>query len=69
MHSLDLLQVVVGVLIGHVGGADVQLEVGSKVLKVVVVWELCRVDLHRLYILLSDLDIYLLMQISLSLLT
>lgn len=43
MHSLDLLQVVVGVLIGHVGGADVQLEVWSEVLKVVVVWELCRV--------------------------
>lgn len=43
MHSLDLLQVVVGVLIGHVGGADVQLEVWSEVLKVIVVWELCGV--------------------------
>lgn len=28
------------VLIGHVGGADVQLEVGPKVLKVVIVWQL-----------------------------
>lgn len=37
---LNLLQVVIGVLVGHVGGADVQLEVWSKVLKVVVVWEL-----------------------------
>lgn len=37
--SLDFLQVVVGVLIGHVRRADVQLEVGSKVLKVVVVWK------------------------------
>lgn len=41
MHSLDLLQVVVGVLIGHVGGTDVQLEVWSKVLEVVIVWKFC----------------------------
>lgn len=39
MDLLDLLQVVVGVLVGHVGGTDVQLEVWPKVLKVVVVWE------------------------------
>ena len=39
--SLDLLQIVVCVLVGHIGGADVQLEVWPKVLKVVVVWEFC----------------------------
>ena len=43
MDSLDLLQVVIGILIGHVGGADVQLEIWSKVLKVVIVRELCEV--------------------------
>lgn len=37
--SLDFLQVFVGVLVGHVGGADVELEVWPKVLKVVVVWK------------------------------
>lgn len=44
LNSLDFLQVVVGVLVGHVGGADVQLEVGPKVLKVVVVWKFWRVE-------------------------
>lgn len=39
LNSLDFLQVVVGVLVGHVGGADVQLEVRPKILKVVVVWK------------------------------
>lgn len=39
--SLDLLQVVVGVLVGHVGGTDVQFEVWPKVLKVIIVWKLC----------------------------
>lgn len=38
-HSLDFLQVFVGVLVGHVGGADVELEVWPKVLEVVVVWK------------------------------
>lgn len=37
---LDLLQVFVGVLVGHIGGADVQLEVGPKVLEVIVVGQL-----------------------------
>lgn len=37
---LDLLQVFVGVLVGHVGRADVQLEVGPEVLKVIVVGQL-----------------------------
>lgn len=41
---LDFLQVVIGVLIGHVGWADVQFEVRPKVLKLVVVWELCGVE-------------------------
>lgn len=44
LNSLDFLQVVVGVLVGHVRGADVQLEVGSKVLKVVVVRKFWRVE-------------------------
>ena len=38
--SLDLVEVVECVLIGHVGGADVKLEVRSKVLKVVIVGQL-----------------------------
>ena len=38
--SFDLVEVVEGVLIGHVGGADMKLKVRSKVLKVVVVGEL-----------------------------
>lgn len=40
LDSLYFLQVVIGVLVGHVGGADVQLEVWSKVLEVVIVREL-----------------------------
>ena len=40
-HSLDLLQVLVSVLVGHVGRADVKLEIRSKVFKVVVVGQLC----------------------------
>lgn len=39
---LDFVHVLLGVLVGHVGWADVQLEVGAKVLKVVIVWELWR---------------------------
>ena len=38
--SLDLVEVVESVLVGHVGGTDVQLEVRTKVLKVVIVWQL-----------------------------
>ena len=38
--SFDLIEVVECVLIGHVGGADVKLEVRTKVLKVVIVWQL-----------------------------
>lgn len=37
---LDLLQVLSRVLVGHVGRADVQLEVGPKVLKVIIVGQL-----------------------------
>lgn len=37
---LDLLQVFVGVLVGHVGWADVQFEVRPKVLKVIIVGQL-----------------------------
>ena len=39
-HSLDLVHVLAGVLVAHVGGGDVQLEVGAEVLEVVVVGEL-----------------------------
>ena len=39
--GLDLVEVVKCVLIGHVGGTDVKLEVRSKVLEVVIVWQLC----------------------------
>ena len=38
--SLDLVEVVESVLIGHVCGTDVKLEVGSKVLKIVIVGQL-----------------------------
>lgn len=38
---LDLVHVLVRVLIGHVGWADVQLEVRPKVFKVVIVRQLC----------------------------
>ena len=39
-YSLDLVHVLAGVLVAHVGGGDVQLEVGAEVLEVVVVGEL-----------------------------
>ena len=38
--SFDLVEVVECVLIGHIGGADVKFEVGSKVLKIVIVGQL-----------------------------
>lgn len=38
-YILDLLQIFIGVLVGHVGWADVQLEVRSKVFKIIVVWQ------------------------------
>ena len=38
--SFDLVEVVESVLIGHVCGTDVKLEVRSKVLKVVIVGQL-----------------------------
>jgi len=41
--SLDLVDVVGRVLVGHVGWTDVQLEVRPVVLKVVVVRQLCHV--------------------------
>ena len=43
-HSLDFLHVLCGVLVGHVGGADVKLEIRSVVLKVVVVGQLCETE-------------------------
>lgn len=39
-HILDLVHVLLCVLVGHVGGADVQLEIRAEVLKVVVVRQL-----------------------------
>ena len=41
LHPLDLVEVLWGVLVGHVGWTDVQLEVWAKVLKVVIVRQLC----------------------------
>ena len=38
---LDLVDVVGGVLVGHVGWTNVQLEVRPVVLEVVIVWQLC----------------------------
>lgn len=37
---LDLVHVVLSVLIGHVWWADVQLEVGPKIFKIIIVWKL-----------------------------
>ena len=37
---LDLVYVVCGVLVGHVGWTNVKLEVRPVVLKVVIVWQL-----------------------------
>ena len=46
-HSLDFLHVLCGVLVGHVGGTDVKLEVGPVVLKVVIVGQLCGTESKR----------------------
>ena len=43
---LDLVQILCGVLVGHVGRAYVKLEVRSKVFEVVIVRQLCY---HRRY--------------------
>ena len=43
--SLDLVEVLCCVLVGHVGGGDVELEVRSEILEVVVVRQLVG-DLH-----------------------
>lgn len=37
---LDLVHVLLSVLFGHVRWADVQFEVGPKVFKIIIVWEL-----------------------------
>ena len=50
---LDLLQVLVSVLVGHVGRADVKLEIRSKLFKVVIVGQLIRdlcVQGHRCFL-------------------
>ena len=44
---LDLVDVVRSVLIGHVGRADVQLEVRPIVLKVVIVRQLCHNEIQQ----------------------
>lgn len=41
-NLLNLLQIFIGVLVGHVGRADVELEVRPKIFKIIVVWKLCR---------------------------
>lgn len=40
IYSLDLLQVLIRVLVSHIGRTDVKFEIWSKVFKVVVVWKL-----------------------------
>lgn len=40
IYSLDLLQVLIGVLVRHIGRTDVKFEIWPKVFKVVVVWKL-----------------------------
>ena len=40
VHLLDFVKVLLGVLVGHVRGGNVQLEVGPEVLEVVVVGQL-----------------------------
>jgi len=39
---LDLLEILVGILVSHVGGTDVELKVWPKVLKIVIIWKFCR---------------------------
>ena len=46
MYILDLVEVFLGVLVGHVGGTDVELEVWAIVLKIVVVGKFCRVCVY-----------------------
>lgn len=40
IYSLDLLQVFIGILVGHIGRTDVKFEIWSKVFKVVIVRKL-----------------------------
>ena len=40
--GLYLVQVLAGILVGHVGGANVQLEIRPKIFKVVIVWQFCK---------------------------
>ena len=42
MYIFDLVEVFLGVLVGHVGGTDVELEVWAIVLKIVVVGKFYR---------------------------
>lgn len=46
-HLLDLLEILVGILVSHVGGTDVKLEVWSKVLKIVIIWKFCRQEQNK----------------------
>lgn len=41
-HLLDLLKILIGILVSHVRGTDVELKVWSKVLKIVIIWKFCR---------------------------
>lgn len=40
IYSLDLLQVFIGILVGHIGRTDVKFEIWPKVFEVVVVRKL-----------------------------
>lgn len=41
--SFDLIEIFTSILIGHVCGTDVELEVWSEILKVVIIWQLWKI--------------------------
>lgn len=57
---LDLFQIVSSVLVSHVGGTDVELEVWSKVLKVVIVWKFYT-NIEIPHWLIVYVDLYIIM--------
>lgn len=40
IYSLDLLQVLICILVSHIGRIDVKFKIWSKVFKIVIVWKL-----------------------------
>ena len=45
--ELNLLQILGGILIGHVGRTNVELKIGAKILKVVIIGKFCEVQRKR----------------------